>query len=332
MSNINSLVKLDESMVTNLAKQDPVVAQVLVLQQSGLYPEMKDIAVAMTKAWAGKELGIGPAVSQKAFHKLTINNKTELNMWTKYLAALAQKRGYYWHEMSANLKQESHLVFFHKKRGKLGVWKFTREDAASQGLLNRDVWKKHTATMIAKSCLRGGLSHYAPEIFVGGINGDVIIDEPLDDVDNEPEPTFTLVEEEELTSEEIQERGEQATDELCGSVKESDKENKDAVVKPKSKKKVSESSESGDEPQLCIGKTEQLAIFDAATKAGMTKGTLKKHVIDFFNKDKTSDLNHNEYKFIVDVMLPKFDKEQTPEKGTVKFAEAMGGDPAQANA
>ena len=299
------MVKLDENMLANMSRNNPVVGEVLVLRESGLFPDTEDIAVALTKAMAGKELGVGPFASQSAFYMMPVKDsqgkytKKKLEVWTNYLKALAKKRGYYWHVLGWT-GQEADIIFWHKTLGKLGPCKLTWKDCTDAGLTNgpnSHTWTKYPKHMLMKSCIRLAIMTYAPEVLVGGTEEARLIDEPLEqsDVDVATEPEIVIDD-----GLDTQERGQDAAEELNGP------------ALPKE-----------DEERL-ITQSERAALFSKASEVGLSKDGFRDLLISLYKEESTSKLKVKQFRYLIDEKFPLIDKSMEPQEGSKKHKVLAG--------
>lgn len=306
MSNLNQMVKLDDNMLAQMSRNNPIVGEVLILRESGLFPDTEDLAVALTKAMAGRELGVGPLASQSAFYLMPVKDaqgkysKKKLEVWTNYLKALAKKRGYYWHVISWT-RQECEILFWHKTLGKLGPCKLTWQDCTDAGLTNgpnSHTWNKFPKHMLMKSCIRLAIMTYAPEVLVGGVDEARLLDEPLEqsevDISSEPE---ILIADDVLDAEE---RGQDAAEELSGP----------SLAKE-------------DETRL-INQSERSSLFGKASEVGLSKEGFRQLLIDLYKDESTSKLTIKQYHYLMDEKFPALDQSIEPQEGSKKHKVLLG--------
>jgi hypothetical protein len=150
---------------------------------SGMFRDLKSVPQAMVKILAGGELGYGPFHSLTAFH--VIEGKPVET--SGEITARIKRSGKYRLESYFIDKNGEHLdpvktkatetngcvVVIHERLD--GTWfalepvVFTKEDAATAGLLGKDVWKKYLRNMLFARALTNAARFHCADIFGGPI-------------------------------------------------------------------------------------------------------------------------------------------------------------------
>lgn len=142
------------------------VGQIFV--QSGLFPNDKDIAKAITKIIAGQEIGLPAFQAMSSIY--FINGVRAMNY--AVIGAKIQESGRYRYNV-LELDNKHCIIEWEEKRDddwvKVGRSKFDEDDAKAAGLLGKDNWKKWGEAMFFARALTKGQRMYAPAIFNGPV-------------------------------------------------------------------------------------------------------------------------------------------------------------------
>jgi len=154
-----------------------------IMFQSGMFRDLKSVQQAMVKLLAGAELGYGPFQSLRAFH--VIEGKPVET--SGEITARIKRSGRYRLETYFTSAGGDHLdpirtkasethgcvVVIHERLD--GKWfalepvVFTKDDAATAGLLGKDVWKKYLRNMLFARALTNAARFHCADIFGGPI-------------------------------------------------------------------------------------------------------------------------------------------------------------------
>lgn len=154
-----------------------------IMFQSGMFRDLKSVQQAMVKLLAGAELGYGPFQSLRAFHVIEgkpVETSGEITARIKR-SGRYRLETYFTDAKGAHLDpittkaSETHgcVVVIHERLD--GKWfplepvVFTKDDAATAGLLGKDVWKKYLRNMLFARALTNAARFHCADIFGGPI-------------------------------------------------------------------------------------------------------------------------------------------------------------------
>lgn len=169
-----------------LTTWDETVSMAQVFAESGLFADTKDMAKAVVKIMAGRELGIGPIASLRGLD--VINGKIVLN--AGLIAALIKRSGHYDYRVQEHSDKVCRLRFLCDGQPVEPIVTFTLEDAARAGLSSKDIWKKYPRNMLFNRAISNGAKLHCPDIFSGAVytfeelNGD---SRPVEVIDTDGE-------------------------------------------------------------------------------------------------------------------------------------------------
>jgi hypothetical protein len=149
--------------------------------KSGMFKDLKTVAVAAVKAQVAMELGISPLLGLSAIH--VVEGRPTLS--AAMLAALMKRSGYSW-KIIAHTEEECKLEI--RMGGEsLGECGFTLGEAKSAGLLSRPNWSKHRRDMLFARAISRAARWFAPEVALGVYTPDEM-GEIEDDIPESPAP------------------------------------------------------------------------------------------------------------------------------------------------
>lgn len=134
-----------------------------ILVKSGFFQDTRDVAQAIVKVLAGRELGFGPIASMQGVYIV----KGRVTLSANLVGATIQRSGKYSYAISELGNDRCTLVF----RGPNGTKfesTFTIQDASQAGI-NGDTYKKFPRNMLFARALTNGARWFCPEIFNGPI-------------------------------------------------------------------------------------------------------------------------------------------------------------------
>lgn len=147
-----------------------------LLVKSGMFTDTKSIAQAVVKVQAGREIGLGPVESMRAFD--VIEGKVSAS--ADLLATLV-KRSERYDYAPVDLSPTVCRIQFYQDGKALGVSEFTIEDAKAAGLANKDVWKKYPRNMLFARAMSNGVAWFCPDVTSGAriyVEGEIGGQEP----------------------------------------------------------------------------------------------------------------------------------------------------------
>jgi hypothetical protein len=132
------------------------------LLDSGLFPNVKNVAGALTVMEYGRELGL-PAVCSL---QTMVIIKGKLAMEAKAMLAIAQNRaGVTWKVMELN--DDRCTMTFMRPGFENVVVTFTALEAKAAGLLDKDNWRLYRQDMLFARCSSRGVRRIAPDAVLG---------------------------------------------------------------------------------------------------------------------------------------------------------------------
>ena len=187
MATEKAVTKKEESLpatfneVSNMAK---------AFVQSGYFSDTKQLAQAIVKIQAGKELGLPPVYSMQNINLI----RDRLTSSANTMAMLVKKSGRY----NYRVKEHTDLkcsITFHELDGdkwiEVGESTFTMEDAKRANLVKPDSgWVKYPRAMLFSRAISQGARMYAPDA-IGGI----YTDEEIRSIPPKPDDTVKITEE-----------------------------------------------------------------------------------------------------------------------------------------
>ncbi len=144
-----------------------------VFVKSGMFKDLKTQAEAVVKILAGKELGLAPLESMTNIY--IVNGKVALQ--AKIIGSLIKKSPKYDYTVEKLDSEECIIAFYSlainavkegvSTRIELGKSTFTIKDAATAGLVNKQVWKDYPRNMLFARALSNGARWYTADVFCG---------------------------------------------------------------------------------------------------------------------------------------------------------------------
>lgn len=132
--------------------------------ESGLFPDLKSLSVAVVKIQAGKELGIEPFAAMRGIE--IIQGRVTLN--SGLMAGLIKKSGKYNYAVLERTAKRCELEFFEGGKS-IGKASYTMEEANQAGLTGKATWKSYPADMLFSRALSRGFRTYCPDLGMGGV-------------------------------------------------------------------------------------------------------------------------------------------------------------------
>jgi len=156
--------------------------------------ENQQLAMAVVKMVAGRELGMTEFESMRSLH--AYEGKVELT--ASAIASRIKKTGRYDYSIDTLSEKGCTISFYGPdprtgtSRIKLGSTSFNDKDAQAAGLLGKDVWKKYAQDMYFARALSRGARQHCPDVFNGAIytEGEVIEEATVTRVPEEGDSPF----------------------------------------------------------------------------------------------------------------------------------------------
>lgn len=153
---MNELMRLDVNeygVMQSMAKS---------MVDSGFFSDIKQVAQAMVKIQAGRELGLPPFASMTGIH--IVQGKPTLG--ANLIATLVKNDPRYDYRVKRADNQACTLTWYEGGKA-VGESTFTIEEANAAGLTTKATWKAYTSDMLFARALTRGARRYAPGIFGG---------------------------------------------------------------------------------------------------------------------------------------------------------------------
>jgi len=131
----------------------------MAMAKSGYFTDSREANQALVKIMAGQELGFGPFASMTGIH--IIQGKPAFG--ANILAAAVKGSGRYDYQV-AELTDTACELHFYRGKSKLGVSRFTLDDAKRAGTQNLGKFPKN---MLFARAISNGVKWYCPDIFMG---------------------------------------------------------------------------------------------------------------------------------------------------------------------
>ncbi len=156
--------------------------------QSGYFSDTKQLAQAIVKIQAGKELGLPPVYSMQNINLI----RDRLTSSANTMAMLVKKSGRYNYRIKEHTDQACTITFYELDGEKwldVGASSFTMEDAKRANLVKPDSgWMKYPRAMLFSRAISQGARMYAPDA-IGGI----YTDEEIRSIPSRPEEEIRVI-------------------------------------------------------------------------------------------------------------------------------------------
>lgn len=129
---------------------------------SGFFSDTKDVAQALVKIQAGREMGLPAFASMSGIH--IIQSKPVLG--ANLIATLVKNDPRYDYRIRTCDNNQCVLVWYESGKP-VGESGFTIAEAQTAGLTGKDNWKKYPSDMLFARAISRGARRYAPGIFGG---------------------------------------------------------------------------------------------------------------------------------------------------------------------
>ena len=152
----NELMRLDASefsVMQSMAKS---------MVDSGFFSDTKQVAQAMVKIQAGRELGLPPFASMSGIH--IVQSKPVLG--ANLIATLVKNSGRYDYRIKT-LDNRACVLEWYENGKPVGEAGFTMDEANAAGLTNKPTWKAYASDMLFARAISRGARRFAPGIFGG---------------------------------------------------------------------------------------------------------------------------------------------------------------------
>jgi len=146
-----------------------------VFVKSGIFEDVKDVAQAIVKVLAGREIGLSPLESMMNLY--VVKNRVAAN--SKVVSSLIKKSTKYDY-LIEKLTNEECIISFTKEGVEIGKSEFTIKDAAKAGIVNKDNWRNYPRNMLFSRAIANGARWYCPDVYCG------YVEEELESITTEP--------------------------------------------------------------------------------------------------------------------------------------------------
>jgi hypothetical protein len=139
-----------------------------------------DANIATIKILAGQEMGLGAVASLNGLYIY----KDSIGVQSSVMSGLIKSSPKYHYDIvtEPDDDRKCEIEFFENGK-KIGVSRFTIEEAERAGLLSKDNWKKYPADMLFSRTISRGFKRYCPDLGTGP----VYTKEEIDSFEPEPE-------------------------------------------------------------------------------------------------------------------------------------------------
>lgn len=138
-----------------------------IFVKSGIFDDTKDVAQAIVKVLAGREIGLSPLQSMMGLY--IVRNKVAAS--AQVISALIKKSKVYNYKILKLDNEECAIEFFRyddkNVEKSLGVSTFTIKDAARAGVVNGKAWQSFPKNMLFARALTNGARWYCPDTYAG---------------------------------------------------------------------------------------------------------------------------------------------------------------------
>jgi len=163
-----------------------------VFVKSGIFEDVKDVAQAIVKVLAGREIGLTPLESMMNLY--IVKNRVAAS--SKVISSLVKKSKVYDYKITKLDNEECNIEFVkYSAEGVaevIGTSSFTIKDAARAGVVNGTNWKNYPRNMLFARAITNGARWFCPDVYSGyaeeeleGIMVDVKKDVVSIDIDGE---------------------------------------------------------------------------------------------------------------------------------------------------
>jgi hypothetical protein len=130
--------------------------------RSGFFSDADDVAKAIVKIQAGRELGIAPVASMTGVYIV----KGRVTLSANILASLVKKHPAYDYRVD-RLDDAGCEIYFYQNGETIGASEFTMDDAAKAGLANGQNWRNYPRNMLFARAMSNGVKWYCPDVMGG---------------------------------------------------------------------------------------------------------------------------------------------------------------------
>jgi len=138
-----------------------------IFVKSGIFEDTKDVAQAIVKVLAGREIGLSPL--QSMMNLYIVKNRVVPN--AQIISALIKKSKTYDYKILKLDNEECSIEFFKRDEknaeNSLGISSFTVKDAARAGVINGTNWKGYPRNMLYARAITNGARWFCPDSTMG---------------------------------------------------------------------------------------------------------------------------------------------------------------------
>jgi hypothetical protein len=141
----------------------------IIMVEAGYFTDAKagspkqEVARAIVKLMAGRELGLSPIASMRGVYMLPDGG---IGYSSNLIASAIKKSGRYDYRVLENSATRCVIAFFEGGE-KVGESAWSLEDAQRAGLASKNNWKNYPAAMLFSRALASGSRMFAPDLFDG---------------------------------------------------------------------------------------------------------------------------------------------------------------------
>ena len=138
-----------------------------VFVKSGIFSDVKDVAQAIVKVLAGREIGLTPLESMMNLYIV----KGRVAASAKVISSLIKKSRTYDYKIVKIMDDECQVEFFKIQAAgvseSIGISSFTIKDAARAGVVNGANWKNYPRNMLFARAMTNGARWFCPDVYSG---------------------------------------------------------------------------------------------------------------------------------------------------------------------
>jgi hypothetical protein len=142
-----------------LANMDEIERAASAMSKSGYFTDAKDLAQAVTKILAGREMGFGPFASMTGIYIIQGRPSIGANL----MASAVKASGRYNYKVAEMTDDACEIIFFEQGK-ECGRSRFTSADAKKAGTKNMSAFPRN---MLFARAMSNGCRWYCPDVFLG---------------------------------------------------------------------------------------------------------------------------------------------------------------------
>jgi len=160
-------------MTVELATFEDMKKYAEVFIESGFFKDIKDVAQAIVKIQAGKEMGFPPIMSMNGIHIMEIEGKhgekkVAITVGSKLMSDAIKRHPKYDYKVKEHTNLKCTLEFFQDGEY-LNEETFTMDDAKRIGVSNKTNWQRYPKNMLFARAMSNGIKFHCPDALGGPV-------------------------------------------------------------------------------------------------------------------------------------------------------------------